>query len=428
MSAADERLPVTDAEAAALFADLVTCKALVLAVSGGPDSTALLVLAARWRAKLRDGPSLLAVTIDHGLRPEARREAATVKRLAAALGVAHRTLRWTGPKPETRLQEAARAARYRLLAAAAARAKAHILSAHTLDDQAETVLFRLTRGSGLAGLAAMARVSPLPVFPLSSPRLTRRSNSPSRVATLRSLPRLRGTVGVGAALHSLPRLWGRVGTRANARLEPGHDEGSYAHDEEIVLVRPFLEIPKARLMATLEAAKIPFAEDPSNRDPRFARARFRAFMPALAAEGLTRARLAQLAKRLKRADEAIEAAVDQLADALAAPALAPLRRGTGTPISLAAVDWAKAPAEIRLRLLGRLVAITGDEGDIELAKLEACEQAVAAHLRARSAERFRRTLAGAVITLAGDRLTVGRAPPRRKARSARRENMPRPEA
>ncbi|MGZ8367749.1 MAG: ATP-binding protein, partial [Rhodoplanes sp.] len=93
MSAADERLPVTDAEAAALFADLVTCKALVLAVSGGPDSTALLLLIARWRAKLRDGPSLLAVTIDHGLRPEARREAAAVKRLAAALGVAHRTLR-----------------------------------------------------------------------------------------------------------------------------------------------------------------------------------------------------------------------------------------------------------------------------------------------------------------------------------------------
>ncbi len=178
-------------------------------------------------------------------------------------------------------------------------------------------------------------------------------------------------------------------------------------------------------MATLQAAKIPFAEDPSNRDPRFARARFRAFMPALAAEGLTPARLAQLAERLKRADEAIEAAVDQLADALAAPALAPLRRGAGTPISLAAADWAKAPTEIRLRLLGRLVAITGDEGDIELAKLEACEQAVAAHLHARSSERFRRTLAGAVITLAGDRLTVGRAPPRRKARSARREDATR---
>ncbi|MGZ8331047.1 MAG: tRNA lysidine(34) synthetase TilS [Rhodoplanes sp.] len=398
MSAADERLPVTDAEAAALFADLVTCKALVLAVSGGPDSTALLLLIARWRAKLRDGPSLLAVTIDHGLRPEARREAAAVKRLAAALGVAHRTLRWTGPKPETRLQEAARAARYRLLAAAAARAKAHVLTAHTLDDQAETVLFRLTRGSGLAGLAAMARVSPLPVFPLSSPGLTRRSNSPSRVAALRFLPRLPGRVGEGA------------------------------DDEGALLVRPFLEIPKARLMATLQAAKIPFAEDPSNRDPRFARARFRAFMPALADEGLTPARLAQLAARLRRANEAIEAAVDQLAEALAAPALAPLRRGTDAPISLAAADWAKAPAEIRLRLLGSLVAITGDEGDIELAKLEACEQAVAAHLHARSSERFRRTLAGAVITLAGDRLTVGRAPPRRKARSARRENMPRPEA
>jgi len=361
-SAVEAHTAVTDAEAAALFADLANCKALVLAVSGGPDSTALLVLAVRWRAGLRTGPALLAITVDHGLRPEARREAASVKRLAASLGISHRTMRWIGAKPKTGVQEAARQARYRLLAAAAAKANArHILTAHTRDDQAETVLFRLARGSGLTGLAAMARISPLPHFA-----------SPS----------------------------------------PTHQES------RIALVRPFLDIPKSRLIATLHDAGIPFVEDPSNSDPRFARVRLRAVIPALAAEGMTSARLAQLALRLKRANDAIEATVDALANALA-PSFAASDRRAGEPVALAASEWAKAPAEIRLRLLGRLVAMTGEEGDVELGKLEACERAVMAHHQARAPGRFRRTLAGASITLAGDRLTIARAPPRRKQRSER---------
>jgi tRNA(Ile)-lysidine synthase len=186
---------------------------------------------------------------------------------------------------------------------------------------------------------------------------------------------------------------------------------------EMVVVRPFLDIPKARLIATLDVAEIPFAEDPSNRDPRFARVRLRAVMPALAAEGLTPARLAQLANRLRRANEAIEAAVDHLAYALA-PALVS-DHCAGEPITLVASAWAKAPAEIRLRLLGRLVAMTGEEGEVELGKLEECARVVVAHLHARSPERFRRTLAGATISLAGDRLTVARAPPRRRSRMPR---------
>ncbi len=97
------------------------------------------------------------------MRAEAAGEAAAVKRLARRLGVAHRTLRWRGKKPKSGLQEAARIARYRLLAQAAERAGyEHILTAHTLDDQAETVLFRLARGSGLGGLAGMAPSSLLP--------------------------------------------------------------------------------------------------------------------------------------------------------------------------------------------------------------------------------------------------------------------------
>src|SRR5205807_3981879 len=108
---------VTVAEANTLFRPLARASALVLAVSGGPDSTALMFLVARWAAALKTTrPKLLAVTIDHRLRPESAGEARAVKRLARGLGVAHRTLRWEGAKPKTGLQQAARAARYGLLA------------------------------------------------------------------------------------------------------------------------------------------------------------------------------------------------------------------------------------------------------------------------------------------------------------------------
>jgi tRNA(Ile)-lysidine synthase len=87
---------VGEAEADALFADLAAEPALVLAISGGPDSTALLYLMARWRGLRRPAPRLIAVSIDHGLRPEARHEAFVVKRLSERLGVEHRTMRWSG--------------------------------------------------------------------------------------------------------------------------------------------------------------------------------------------------------------------------------------------------------------------------------------------------------------------------------------------
>jgi len=129
-------------------------------VSGGPDSVALMWLAARWRRSLSRGPRLVAVTVDHSLRADAAREAREVKRLAKHLDLEHRTLRWSGAKPKTGLPAAAREARYALLAKAArASGATHVLTAHTRDDQAETLLMRLLRGSGIAGLAAMARES-----------------------------------------------------------------------------------------------------------------------------------------------------------------------------------------------------------------------------------------------------------------------------
>src|SRR4029079_2894443 len=132
------------------------------------------------------------------------------------------------------LPEAARKVRYRLLADAARKAGArHVLTAHTLDDQAETVLFRMARGSGVSGLAGM---------------------------------------GISTAMP----------------IEEGRD---------ILLVRPLLGTSKSRLIATLKAAKMSAADDPTNRDPRFTRSRIRALMPALAREGLTAERFGALAGR-----------------------------------------------------------------------------------------------------------------------------------
>jgi tRNA(Ile)-lysidine synthase len=143
-----------------LLAPLAGESALLLAVSGGPDSVALMLLAARWPPRAA-GVKIAVATVDHGLRENSREEALCVGQWAGALGFEHRLLYWEGPKPATRVQESARAARYALLCASA-RAFAPecaIVTAHHADDQAETILFRLTRGSGVAGLAGMAPAS-----------------------------------------------------------------------------------------------------------------------------------------------------------------------------------------------------------------------------------------------------------------------------
>ncbi|MVT66427.1 tRNA lysidine(34) synthetase TilS [Bradyrhizobium pachyrhizi] len=234
----DDQSAIPARDAKRLFAGLAGAPALLLAVSGGPDSVALMWLAARWRRALAQGPRLVAVTVDHGLRPEAAREARDVKRLARSLDLPHHTLRWTGPKPKTGVPAAARAARYRLLAQAARKHGAtHILTAHTRDDQAETLLMRMLRGSGVAGLSAMARETERDGVLLTRPLLD--ISKAQLIATLKKArigfaddptnrdrsftrPRLRALMPMLAAeggdARNLARLAARI-ARANAALE-----------------------------------------------------------------------------------------------------------------------------------------------------------------------------------------------------------------
>jgi tRNA(Ile)-lysidine synthase len=126
-----------------------------VAVSGGSDSTALLTLLSDFVVET-GGPSLHVVTVDHGLRPEAAGEARAVAALAAELGHGHDTLRWTGWDGEGNLQDAARRARYALIAEwARAQGIGAVALGHTADDQAETVLMRLARAAGADGLSGM---------------------------------------------------------------------------------------------------------------------------------------------------------------------------------------------------------------------------------------------------------------------------------
>lgn len=213
---------------------------LLVAVSGGSDSTALLRLLAG-----RPGRRVVAATVDHGLRPGSRAEAEAVGAWCRTLGVPHRILTWEGEKPATGVQAAARAARYALLASAAAEENCPaIVTGHTADDQAETVFMRLSRGSGAAGLSAMSAAS---------------------------------LIAVEA-------------------------------EEPVVLLRPLLGERRAVLRAFLHEIAQPFHEDPSNDDPRFERIRVRALLGALEEQDLlsvealrrTAARLAQAAADAER--------------------------------------------------------------------------------------------------------------------------------
>lgn len=289
---------------------------------------------------------VVVATVDHGLRPEARAEAETVAGWAEECGIPHRILTWRGDKPATGLQEAARETRYRLLAGLAHEVCAsHVLTAHHRDDQAETVLMRLVRGSGVAGLVGMRPETPL---------------------------------------------------------------------DGVILARPFLDIPKARLLAACRAEGWPFLDDPSNADPAFARTRLRRLLPLLKAEGFTPERLSRLSRRALRWEQVVERSVDR------ALAGATLSREPDRIV----LDGAKLiaePEEVILQVLSRaMVDVVGDSRTLGLEGLESLTAALARALRSGTA--LRSNLGGALVAVAADRrITIAPEPPRRRAFRPRSE-------
>jgi tRNA(Ile)-lysidine synthase len=290
--------PLTTAEADRLLdAALAPFASLVLAVSGGPDSMALMHLVAEWMrrgtARWRAPLELVHVaSVDHGLRSQSAAEASWVAEQAAARGLSCHTLAWLGAKPATRRQAAAREARYLLLADLARTlglpAPVAIVLAHQADDQAETVLMRLARGSGVDGLSGMRQRRP---------------------------------------------------------LAPGCSD--------IEVVRPFLAITKGRLLATLRAGGVPWLDDPSNGSPDYERTRWRQAAPMLAGLGLDTAALTRTARRLAAASDALEWTTDRLARET-------LDFHAGACATVAAEPFDAAPLEVRLRLLRRIIHMTGD--------------------------------------------------------------------
>ncbi len=273
-----------DTDPGHLFVHLQNAKGIVAAVSGGPDSIALMHLLARWDIPAR--PPILIATVDHGLRPEAAEEAAFVSGEAAKLGFAHRILDWAGEKPQAGLQEAAREARYRLLFQCAKdEGASHLLTAHTQDDQAETIMMRLTRGSGLKGLAGMRRerdregichARPLLDLPKAAllelcrengwPYITDPSNANERFARVRWRRLLPLLAEEGLTADRLSRLAQRV-ARAEAALEmkarealaeasPQHDEAAFSFDAACLAREPF-EIALRILAQALERIGLP---------------------------------------------------------------------------------------------------------------------------------------------------------------------------
>ena len=254
MSTDPEHQPISAAEADAALACLAGFEALLIAVSGGPDSLALLHLVAEWRVRHGDGPELSVATVDHHLRTELAAEAAFVAGQCADLQVPHATLHWNDQKPEAGLADAARMARYALLEARA-RAVAHqqsmaVVTAHTEDDQAETLVMRLKRGAGVVGLAAIPAARPI------------------------------------------------------------------AQGSPIQLVRPLLAFPKTRLIATLEVRGITWCNDPSNADTAYERVRVRGALAAFRTAGIEAPALAKTARRMQQAREGLDYGLARFKDTL----------------------------------------------------------------------------------------------------------------
>ena len=210
---------------------------IALAVSGGPDSTAMMLLASLSKKIKKD--KVTVVVVDHGLRDGSANEAKLVCDNAKILGFKFKILKWGGVKPNTRIQELARKNRYHLITKWCKTKKINkIFLAHHLDDQMETFLMRLGKGSGVDGLASMDFLS---------------------------------------------------------------------YISNICIVRPFLEIPKERLLEILSSSKLKWINDPSNFNMDFKRSRIREIIPILAEEGIDSNQISHVIKRMRSASKSLNA-------------------------------------------------------------------------------------------------------------------------
>ncbi len=351
--------PIGDDELDGLFAPLGQ-DPLALAVSGGVDSMALMHLVARW-LNLRsqnarsvpltsartwiggpgspphgwiaamDGditrlPPVLVLTVDHGLRANSGRDAALVREAAERLGIPCAVLRWEGEKPATGVQDAARTARRRLMidlvatepaaveAACGARSPTRVLvMAHHLEDQAETVLMRLGRGSGLDGLKGMA---------------------------------------------------------ANVAAD---DRSQVADVGNVRIVRPFLAISKRRLVETMTSVGGAWVDDPSNEDARFERVRIRKALETLADLGIGAGMIALSARRLADASEWIDhLACEQEGETTRFVRSVEWHGGVYAELLLPGTPTFDVPRYAAVRTLRQVLRSFGGDGrDPELQQLEA---------------------------------------------------------
>lgn len=205
-----------------------------------------MLLLAEWAAQ-GDLPKPVVLTVDHALQSGSQKQAERVRKLARDHRLVAHILPWKGPKPAADIEAEARAARYRLMGEwCRDNGIRALFLAHNLEDQAETFLLRLARGSGLDGLAAMRPLSPLPIPEIS----------------------------------------------------------------EVDLVRPLLSTSRHELREFLALLKVEWADDPMNTDPRFTRSRIRKAWPHLESLGLTAQRIADAAQHLGRARAALDQMTD----------------------------------------------------------------------------------------------------------------------
>ena len=294
---------------------------LAVAVSGGADSMALAVLVDGW-CKAHGG-HLSALIVEHGLRLESAAEATLTAVRLGRLGIETHILAWTGEKPKSGVQSAARQARYDLLDRwCRTQGVLHLLTGHHADDQAETFLMRLGRGSGPDGLAAMA-----PIRELTACRV----------------------------------------------------------------LRPLLDFPKRRLLATLYAKGVDWVEDPSNADPKYARSRVRREMAESDTDVVG---IVQATRRFARVRTALE---NHTSAWLARHAM--LDQAGFIILEHAALQ--NVDEEICLRVLGRTaMAVGGRTYPLQIASLE--------RLAATLADGQGATLGSARFVLQGDTIGIYR--------------------